>query len=105
MVACGIVALDGFPGFGNGNDHFDGASHPGAHGLVSMINYWIVVRDNISARARLGAAPVPGPLPTGANIDRQLYQKGSKPRFGAWTWMDRLWLTGIRSTPCRSRAE
>ncbi|WP_407151192.1 type VI secretion system ImpA family N-terminal domain-containing protein [Bradyrhizobium sp. ORS 86] len=33
-----------------------------------MIDYWIMVRDNIVARSRLGAAPVPGPAPAGADI-------------------------------------
>ncbi|WFU31273.1 type VI secretion system ImpA family N-terminal domain-containing protein [Bradyrhizobium brasilense] len=33
-----------------------------------MIDYWIVVRDNVAARSRCGAAPVPGPLPAGNNI-------------------------------------
>ncbi|NYG45496.1 putative component of type VI protein secretion system [Bradyrhizobium sp. IAR9] len=33
-----------------------------------MIDYWIVVRDNIAMRSRHGAAPVPGPRPAGNNI-------------------------------------
>ncbi|MCC8971189.1 type VI secretion system ImpA family N-terminal domain-containing protein [Bradyrhizobium brasilense] len=33
-----------------------------------MIDYWIVVRDNIAARSRHGAEPVPGPLPAGNNV-------------------------------------
>ncbi|MGY2803961.1 type VI secretion system ImpA family N-terminal domain-containing protein [Bradyrhizobium sp. USDA 4506] len=33
-----------------------------------MIDYWILVRDNIATRSRHGAAPVPGPLPAGNNI-------------------------------------
>ncbi|WP_108523285.1 MULTISPECIES: type VI secretion system protein TssA [Bradyrhizobium] len=33
-----------------------------------MIDSWVVVRDSIDARARHGAAPVPGPVPTGINV-------------------------------------
>ncbi|QOZ23989.1 type VI secretion system ImpA family N-terminal domain-containing protein [Bradyrhizobium sp. CCBAU 51753] len=33
-----------------------------------MIDYWIVVRDNIDARSRRGAAPVPGPVPAGIDV-------------------------------------
>ncbi|QHP68022.1 hypothetical protein EI171_12425 [Bradyrhizobium sp. LCT2] len=33
-----------------------------------MIDYWILVRDNIAARSRCGAAPFPGPVPAGNHI-------------------------------------
>lgn len=33
-----------------------------------MIDYWIMVRDNIAARSRRGAAPLPGPVPAGMDI-------------------------------------
>ncbi|WP_314957404.1 type VI secretion system protein TssA [Bradyrhizobium cosmicum] len=33
-----------------------------------VVDYWVVVRDNIDARARHGAAPVPGPAPAGMNV-------------------------------------
>ncbi|MGX1350669.1 putative component of type VI protein secretion system [Bradyrhizobium elkanii] len=33
-----------------------------------MIDYWVMVRDDIAARARCGAAPAPGPLPAGTDI-------------------------------------
>ncbi|WP_342723739.1 type VI secretion system ImpA family N-terminal domain-containing protein [Bradyrhizobium sp. B097] len=33
-----------------------------------MIEYWIMVRDNIAARSRCGAAPFPGPVPAGIDI-------------------------------------
>ncbi|WP_420969567.1 type VI secretion system ImpA family N-terminal domain-containing protein [Bradyrhizobium sp. B120] len=33
-----------------------------------MIDYWIMVRDNIAARSRCGAAPLPGPVPAGIDI-------------------------------------
>ncbi|WGS19129.1 MULTISPECIES: type VI secretion system ImpA family N-terminal domain-containing protein [unclassified Bradyrhizobium] len=33
-----------------------------------MIDYWIMVRDNVALRSRRGAAPVPGPVPAGVDI-------------------------------------
>lgn len=38
------------------------------YGFVTVIDHWAAVRDDIDARARHGAAPVPGPVPAGINV-------------------------------------
>ncbi|WP_128089742.1 type VI secretion system ImpA family N-terminal domain-containing protein [Bradyrhizobium viridifuturi] len=39
-----------------------------AYGFVMVIDRWAAVQDDIDARARHGAAPVPGPVAAGINV-------------------------------------
>lgn len=47
-----------------------------AYGCVVVVDYWVMVRDDLNSRARHGAAPVPGSAPAGMNVrDRAEFER------------------------------